>query len=519
MLRYRPEASPRPNSPVFDSLMRSPSFTIAKNVIANVVRGGASAVVAIVLPHFLTRFLGHDRFAGWALMLQLAAYANYLDFGLQTAVARYFAGALERGDHKQRNQLLSTAFAILTAAGMIAMCALGLVAWQLPHIFRSVPLDLVAELRGGLLILGLISAVGLPLSAFTGVLIGMQRNEYPALTIATSRLLGGVAVVVAARHTQSLVWLALCVGGFNLIAALAQSVVAKKLLPDLRFSMAWVDRGMAVELIRYCSTLSVWSFGMLLVGGLDVTIVGLFNFEAVGAYSIAATIIAFFTGLNSSAFSAMLAPVAVLQARKEYSRISRLIMVTTRLSSYVSMAAIVAAFLFGDILVRAWVGPSYLALTLPILRILLIAQAVRLVGNAYGTVLVGMGLQRYGLIPVSVEGVANLLLSVAGMIVLGPAGVAAATFIAALIALTITISVVMHQVPEITLSRSLFVWQGIIVPFMPFLPFCIWMLCRSWYVRVVQTDGAYAILPTSVVILLTTVFVVRGISGARRLPA
>lgn len=499
--------------------MRSLHFTIAKNAIANVMRGGASAVVAIVLPHFLTRSLGPDRFAGWALMLQLAAYANYLDFGLQTAVARYLAGALEKGDHNQRDRLLSNAIAILAVAGVIAICGLGIVAWQLPHLFRSVPSGLSGEIGSGILILGLSTAIGLPLSAYAGVLIGMQRNEFPAIAIATSRLFGAAAVVLVAHHTHSLAWLALCIGGFNLVAGLVQWAIAKKLLPALRFSFAFLDRAMTAELVRYCSTLSVWSFAMLLVSGLDVTIIGLFNFQAVGAYSIAATLIMFFTGLISAAFSAILAPVAVLQARQEFSRIRRLILVTTRLNSYFSMGVIVLTFLFGEALVRAWVGPVYLAATLPVLKILLVAQAIRLVGSAYGTVLVGMGLQRFGLIPVLVEGVLNLVLSVLGMILIGPAGVAWATLVAALIALAITIFFVMPRIREFSIATSMFVRQGIVLPLLPFLPLCIWLLCRGWYSRAVQASGIFAALPVTAVILLTIVFVIRGVIGAKLLKA
>lgn len=498
--------------------MRSLRFTIAKNAVANVIRGGASAVVAIALPHFLTRSLGADSFAGWALMLQLAAYANYLDFGVQTAVARYLAGALERRDHHQRDRLFSNAFAILTVAGLIALCGLGCIAWQLPHLFRSVPASLAGEMRSGILILGFAAAINLPLSAYTGVLIGMQRNEFPAITIATSRLLGAVAVILVVHWTHSLAWLALCIGGFNLVAGLLQCAIVKRLLPGLRFSFAFLDRATTAELIRYCSTLSVWSFGMLLVSGLDVTIVGLFNFKAVGAYSIAATLIMFFTGLNAAAFSAILAPVAVLQARQEYGPIRRLLLLTTRLNSYFSMGAVVVTYLFGEAFVRAWVGPSYLALTLPVLKILLVAQAIRLVGSAYGTMLVAMGLQRYGLIPVMVEGVLNLLLSVLGMILIGPAGVAWATLAAASIALMITILIVMPRSKEVGVSRRSFVWQGILIPLLPFLPICIWMLCLGWYERATHAVGAIAVVPTCVIVLLTIVFVGFGAARVRRLP-
>jgi O-antigen/teichoic acid export membrane protein len=444
------------------------------------MRGGASAVVAVVLPHFLTHLLGHDRFAGWALMLQLAAYANYLDFGLQTAVARYLAGALEKGGQEQCDRLVSNAVAILTIAGAIAMCILVLIAWQLPHLFRSIPAPLTGEIGLGLAIMGISAAVNLPLSVYTGVLIGMQRNEYPAIAMAISRLFGAVAVILVAHRSQSLVWLAICVGGFNLIASLSQYVIVRQLLPTLRFGLAFLERGMTMELVRYCSTLSVWSVGMLLVSGLDVTIIGLFKFQAIGAYSIATTLILFFTGLNSAAFSALMAPVAVMQARQEYARIGRLMIVATRLNSYFSMTVIVVVFLFGKAFILAWVGAPYLAVTLPVLEILLVAQAIRLVGNAFGTVLVGMGLQRYGLAQGMIEGVLNLILSVLGMALVGPTGVAWATLIAACIALTFMIFLVLHRVLEVDITSRIFVRQGIVIPLLPFLPICIWIVCRGW---------------------------------------
>lgn len=475
------------------------------------MRGGASAVVAIVLPHFLTYSLGPDRFAGWALMLQVAAYANYLDFGLQTAVARYLAGALEKGDHLQRDRLLSSAIAVLTVAGVIAVCGLAIAAWQLPHLFHSVPTSLAGEIGSGVIILGLSAGICLPLSAYSGVLVGMQRNEFPAIATASSRLLGAVAVVVVSPFTHSLFWLSMCVGGFNIIGALAQYVVAKRLLPDLRFSFASLDRRMTAELFRYCSTLSVWSLSMLMISGLDVTIVGLFRFPAVGAYSIAATLIMFFTGLIGAAYSAMLAPIAVLQARLDYSRISRLILVATRLNSYFSIGIIVVTFLFGEALIRTWVGPAYLPVTLPVLKILLVAQAIRLVGSAYGTALVGLGLQRHGLVPALVEGIFNLALSVAGIILIGPLGVAWATLVAAVIALSIIVFWILPHVTELSISRKEFFLQGILIPFLPALPLCLWMVYRVWIEETFSTSPLSQTLSLVVVLTVTTYLIWVGI--------
>ena len=487
-------------------------FTIVKNAIANVVRGGASAAVALILPHFLTHSLGPDRFAGWALMLQLAAYANYLEFGVQTAVARYLAGALEVGDRERCRRLLTNALALLTLAGAVAVCLLRVLVWQMPRLFHSIPLGLSTEIGFGVMILGVSAALSLPLTAYTGVLIGMQRNEFPALAIAISRFLSVVAVVAATNFTHSLVWLALCVGGFNLFAAILQYAAVRRLLPWLQCSVHFLDRLTAKELIRYCSTLSVWSFGMLLVSGVDVTLVGLFNFEAVGAYSIAATLLMFYTGLVSAAFGAMMAPIAVLQARREYARISQLMVVATRLNSYFGMLAILVVFLFGESFVKFWVGSSYLTVTLPVLKILLIAQAVRLVGYAFGTILVGMGLQRYGLMPVLVEGISNLVLSVLGMILIGPVGVALATLIAASISLGIVICCVMPRIKEFKISSYDFIRQGVIKPVLPFVPLCLWLAGRGWYERLLPSHGAITFVPVVSMSIMTTYLVVRSMA-------
>jgi hypothetical protein len=48
--------------------MKRAGTLIAKNAFANLMRGGATAIVALTPPHFLTRSLGHDRLAAWSLL-------------------------------------------------------------------------------------------------------------------------------------------------------------------------------------------------------------------------------------------------------------------------------------------------------------------------------------------------------------------------------------------------------------------------------------------------------------------
>lgn len=450
--------------------MKKLGITVVKNALANIVRGGATAVVAIALPHFLTRALDKDRFAAWALMLQIAAYASYLDFGLQTAVARYLAQAIELGDTERRDQLVSTAFGLLTGAGAVAFAVIGIIAWQLHHIFAHVPNVIVGDMRNGILVLAASAALLLPMSTFTGVLIGLHRNEYPALAIGGTRMLGAVAVILMARHTNSLFWLALCIGTFNLLGGVAQAAAVRRLLPQMRLAWGCMSARMAAELARYCSVLTFFSFGMLLISGLDVTIVGYFNFSAVGSYALAATLIGFFSGLNSAVFSAFISPVAVLHARQEYGRIRQLVMKSTRLNAIANLLLSAITIAFGAPLLKLWVGRTYAGNALPILVVLMLGQTIRLTCNPFASTLLAMGEQRFAVVPGLVEAVSNIFLSIVGILLLGPIGVAYGTLTSAILGLVCYVTYTVPRVQALGLRQWRFVREGILEPFVCFTP-------------------------------------------------
>ncbi len=466
---------------------------VLKNTVSNLVRGCASAVAAVALPHFLTRALDHDRFAAWVLILQVAAYANYLDFGLQTAVARYLAQAMELRDDERRDRLLSTAFGLLATMGALALVSLACIVWALPQVFK-VPTPIFSDFRLALVIIGTATALSLPLSTFTGVLVGMHRNEFSAIAVGGSRILGTVAVLFSIHYTHSLVWLALCISGCNMMGGLSQVIIVRHLIPAMRLKIFDLHREMALELVRYCSTLALWSIGMLLITGLDVTIVGHFDFRAAGPYSIAAALITFFTGLNASVCGAMLAPMAVLQTRKKYGQMKKLVITATQLNSYAGVILLLAAVLFGRRLLALWVGPVYATQALPILMILLAAQTVRFMGGGYSTALMAMGQQRHGLFTGISEAVLNLVLSIGGMLVMGAAGVAWATFIAAVVGVALQILVVMPRVREFPINPTKFTVQAIIYPLLAGMAPILWVLARGWTRDYFQTSNFLNVL-------------------------
>jgi O-antigen/teichoic acid export membrane protein len=449
-------------------------FIVVKNSLANMVRAGGSAVVALVLPHFLTQALDHDRFAAWALMLNIAAYANYLDFGIQTAIARYLAQAMERQDEALRDNVISTAFILLAAGGFVALTAIGVVLAFLPRIFQDAPISLIGELRSGTGILALSTAFLLPLSTFTGVLTGLCRNELSALAIGGSRLAGALLVIVAVQHTQSLIVLATLIGACNVAGGVAQYALVRKLMPSMQISWSRASRAAAFELAQYCSTLAVWGLCLGLVSGLDVVIVGHYDFNAVGAYSVAAVLVAFFTGANYAVSAALLAPIAVLQERGEWLRIRKLVISVTRLSTFFDTVAILLVFWFGAALLRRWVDESYAIQALPVLKILVIANAIRLLGAPFSAALVATNQQHFGISGAIAEGVSNLVCSVVGASAVGAIGVAWGTLIGAIISISWALLLTVRWLKKPILSRSELLVEGCLRPILCLSPMIVY---------------------------------------------
>jgi len=115
--------------------MKNLRVTIVKNAAVNVMRGCAVALSALALLHFLTRTLEPERFAAWSLMLQIAAYATFLDFGLQTTVSRFVAQAIELKQNDRRDRVVESAFTLLALAGAVAFAVIGTVIAATTHLF------------------------------------------------------------------------------------------------------------------------------------------------------------------------------------------------------------------------------------------------------------------------------------------------------------------------------------------------------------------------------------------------
>ena len=456
---------------------RHEKFLVLKIAASNLIRGGASAAVALLLPPFLTRSMSPEAFGAWSLVLQLSAYVSYLDFGIQTAIARFVAHCTERRDAEHRDRIVSTALAGLTGSGCIAFSGLFLLAFFLPRIFHHLQSSMVFDVRVALLLVGGSLSIGLPASVFTGIFVGLQRNELPAAVIGGSRLVSAVLLVLVVRNGGGIAIMAVVLSLANLSSYAIQYLIYRRviasLVPTMHISIRYVSMRSARELFDYCLSLTIWGFGLLLVTGLDLTLVGIYRFSQVAYYAVAATAVTFLAGLFGAIFGAMGSTAAVVHARGDRAELGRLVVVTTRIGMILLLGTGLPLILFAHWVLRLWVGSEYATHASLLLQVLVAANVIRICVTPYVLAMIGSGEQRRVILIPLLEGVTNLVCSVILGYYLGAIGIALGTLIGAIVSLAGNLFYNMPRTGEIQFSVGEYVKDSLLRPMLCFIPFAL----------------------------------------------
>lgn len=453
---------------------RKEKLVVVKNAFANVARGSANAIVTIALPPILTRTMTTEAYGAWALVLQLSAYVGYFDFGLQTAIGRFVAHSTERGDHNYRDRIVSTSTAALITTGILSFAALAVVASLLPQIFHNMSSALEPRARASLLLVSGSLALGLPASVFNGIFVGLQRNEVAALIIGGSRLFSAALLAMTALQRGSLVAMGMVVATVNLASYAVAYFAVRRVAPDIRFDLSLINWAAAKELFGYCSSLSVWSVAMLLVTGLDLTVVAIFQYPAVAYYAVAAGLVTFLSGLQNAVFSALMPAAAVLHARGESHSLGRMLIRSSRYGTFLLLLTGLPLMLCATPILRFWVGQGYASQASKYLIVLVLANIIRLFATPYAVTLIGTGQQRLVLLSPIMEGVTNLLASVALAYLLGAIGVAYGTLFGAVVGVLMNILYSMPRTTEIRFAMREYLRDALLRPITFTLPllFC-----------------------------------------------
>jgi O-antigen/teichoic acid export membrane protein len=451
---------------------------IFKNAFASIARGGAVALVAIILPPFLTKILSKDAYNTWLLILQLSTYVNFLDCGMQQGVGRFVAHYTELEDIPKRNGIVSSAIVLLSGLSGIAMVGVVTLAWQLPHLFKDMPSTLHQEAQVSLLIVGGSLAIGLPFSAFAGAFIGLHRYDLPAWAIGISKLVGGAGVVLVANTSHNLIAMAVVMGVANIGAGIWMFLAHKNLADNIQISIKLFSKKLALELGEYCFGMSIWTIGIIMVSGLDTAIISFFDYASLIYYNLAATITNLIVGVQSAIIGSIMPTAAGIGARGNREELGKFLLDSTRYGTIVIILTSLP-ILFGKWMISLWVGVDFANHVAPILTLLILGNSIRYLAAPYSAIVSSVGEQNLVITAPLVEGAVNLIVSVALVQYLGIIGVAIGTIAGGFVNVWIHFNYNLPRTKSILMPKGQNLWKVIIRPLISTIPAAILMICTS----------------------------------------
>ncbi len=439
---------------------------------SNIVRVLLSMLVSLVLPPFLVHRLSAPAYAAWVLILQLSAYVGLLDLGLQTAIGKFVAEYDAAGDREASHRIVSTSFTILALAAAVAAVGVAVLSGHIPELFAQMPAALAPEVRSGLLIVGFSTALALPFSTFSAIFTGLQRYGFPTLVAIGTRVLSAAALIVVLLLHGGLVQMAWVMAAFNLASALAQFLGWRSYLREhVYFAFLKFHRDAAVRLARYGSVLSLWTLAMLLISGLDTVIVGHYNYQNTGFYSIASSATNVMNVLISSLFGPMLPALSSMQAGATSGRMGEIVIKTTRYCTLLLCLLGLPLLAGAYPLLNLWVGSNYASRSALYLAVLVIGNIIRQLALPYVITVVATGKQHLATISAIAEASVNIALSIWLVQKMGAIGVAIGTLVGAFVSLGTHVMVSMHYTrATILISRSRFALLGLLRPLVCITP-------------------------------------------------
>ena len=206
---------------------------------------------------------------------------------------------------------------------------------------------------------------------------------------------------------------------------------------------------------------------MFLISGLDITIVGHYQYKDAGFYAVAAGAANFMMAIVSSFFGPLIPAISSMQAGSTPSHLGNLCIRATRyctlLLCLLGLPLVVGAFP----LLSLWVGNSYATHSALYLQIMVMGNVIRYLSMPYLAAVIATSRQRQATAATVVEACVNIVLSIWLVQKIGAVGVAIGTLVASFISMGVHLTVsIPHTQSAITFQRRRYVLQGLLRSFL-----------------------------------------------------
>ncbi|HXJ36084.1 MAG TPA: oligosaccharide flippase family protein [Candidatus Eisenbacteria bacterium] len=429
---------------------------LLRNALSNVTGTAIGLAVGFVTMPLVVHHLGPTQFGLWVLATGVVGYVGVLDLGLAPTLVNEAAALLAHDDaetHTRLDETTSTIYAVYAGLGLLAALGLAVVALGASRLFQVAPDDL-ATFRIVLLVVGVQTALGLPMSVWNGLLSGLQAfHVLNAIGVATTVARGAltIALVLTGHGLVALVGSSFAV---TLAGWLAARACVHRRIAGLRVRLTGFRRARLREIGRFSIAMIVWTAAGATLHQLDRILIGIvLPVASLTTYEIGARLANYSRALLHSWLGIVMPATSALAARGERGRLRSLYLRTTRYLMTTYAGVVVLLLGFGGPLVRLWMGPGFEE-GYVVMSLLLVGSLVQSQNVVAHVMLPGVGELRIFTIFMAIYPVVTAACAVTGILTAGLTGLAAGTATAMLVMESVFLVVVRRRL-GVSLRRVL----------------------------------------------------------------
>jgi O-antigen/teichoic acid export membrane protein len=401
---------------------------ILNNVGSSWTALATNVLVGIFLSPLILHRLGDAPYGIWILIFSVTGYYGLFDLGIRSSVIRYVSKYTATGDSEKLTHFVSTALFSYTCIGLLTMALTATLSSSVEHLFK-IPHEMHSQARLLLLMVGASVSLGFPLGVFGGMLEGLQRFYILNWTSIGSTLLRAALIVHFLNRGYGLITVALITVALPVLSSILRAIIVFRLCP-VSLGLRYVDK----VSFRHMATYGGTTFLVIVAGQLrfrtdELVLGGMMSTVAITYFSIGARIVDYSQEFVSSLAQIFVPMSSQSEAKGDLERLRKVYIAGNRVCALLILPITIILILLGKHVIRIWVGARYIPHSYPVLVVLIIPFTLMLMQGASGRLLFGIGKHQSLAKVTLLEGIANLILSIALVPPLGVVGDALGTAI------------------------------------------------------------------------------------------
>ena len=313
-----------------------------------------------VIPRMISDRLGQQTLGVWDFAWSIIMYFGLLQLGIGASADRYIARHRARGDMQAMSRSASTIGLSFTLSGCaILLVTVAAVWWLLPAFGGKLGGDLKV-CQWVVLFLGIEGALGVVFTIYGAIIVGCHRWDVHNVIAAGMYLFMALAMIVALTLGAGLPALA-AIHCFSVVTAeIIRWRLAVRICPGLRVDYRLASMTVWLEQFRFSVKNLIPRVADLLCNQtLNVLIAAVLGPAMLAIYSRPKSLLRA-VQMFAAKFGSVLVPTSSsLEASSELAALQHTFRQSTRFIAAFALPGIIALVLFGDWVIRFWMGSNY----------------------------------------------------------------------------------------------------------------------------------------------------------------